>query len=78
MKKWYEKAEYKNFVPKTEEEKWYRFWDKFQETIARFGYDNSMGTWNYLMTRFVVEHYPNMSEEAFVETIQKYLDETRE
>lgn len=73
MKKWYERAEYKNDKLDTPEKCWQRVWDKFQETVERTGADNSTGDYNYLIGRFIYEN--GYDQKQFTDTIKRYLRE---
>lgn len=61
--------------PKAPWEDWQRVWDKFQETIDRAGFDNSMGDWNYLLGRYIFENTA-YNEEEFIHIISKYVERT--
>ena len=54
-------------------EHWQRVWDKFQETIDREGFDNSMGDLNYLIGRYILEK-TKYNEKEFTDTIEQYLE----
>jgi len=74
MKKWYERAEYKNQKLETPEDNWQRVWDKFQETIDRKGWDNSTGDYNYLIGRYIYEN-GGYDQQEFINKIKQYLTE---
>jgi hypothetical protein len=79
MKPWYEKVQYKKFVPVTNEDKWQRLWDKFQETLDRDSLDNSMGDHNYLISRYILEQTNYVFDEnKFIETIKEYIKEVED
>ncbi len=74
MKKWFERAEYKNKKLETPRDCWERVWDKFQETIERQEWDNSTGDYNYLIGRYIYENC-GYDEKEFTNTIRRYLNE---